>query len=208
MIRRVSSALLLVFLTLSLWGSGQTQGLSTLQQAIASGEVNARFYGTGSSSGESVMVDVSRGPKGARASKTVTVPPGSRLASADAGAQGMTILAVAGRATGANSYAPSTNIVVPATGVATYMLTAFCAEFHKDNPSSSTQFTLRPPDETMACIGKQSQRAAAEVEATQAAVWMYTDHATFGEVNETFSVSTQDWDTAKKIASACGVTPR
>jgi TQXA domain-containing protein len=154
------------------------------------------------------MTEVSKGPKAASEPKTVTIPPGSQLESSEAGAQGMMVLGVAGRVTGRGTYARTANIVIPATGTATYVLKAFCAEFHKDNPSESTQFTLRPPDTTLACIARQSLKANSSLEATQAAVWMYTDRLTFQEMSEKFRISSADWSAAQEIVSACGITPR
>jgi len=181
--------------------------MQTLQQAISAGQATAVFHGTGGSSGDSVMAEVSRGPKAPAAERTVSVPPGSKLASSDAGAQGMMILGVAGRVTGPNSYEPTDNIVIPARGSATYALRAFCSEFHKDNPSTSTEFTLGSPDRTLACIARRSESGNLSIEATQAAVWMYTDGVTYGEMNQKFPISTGDWNQARGVASACGVTP-
>lgn len=189
MIRRSLVPLLIVLLALTLWSSVYAQTATpTLQEAIAAGQANARFYGTGGSSGDSVKVEVSKGPKAASGPKTVTIPPGSQLESSEASAQSMMVLEVAGRVTGPGTYAPSANIVIPTTGVATYILNAFCAEFHKDNPSENTHFTLSSPDTTLACIARQSLEAHSSLEATQAAVWMYTDHLTFQEMNEKVSI--------------------
>src|SRR5579872_4304700 len=105
-----SSLLLMVLLTFLLAGcsgSGSALPTTTLQEAITAGQADARFYGTGGSSGDSVMVDVSKNPNAAPGSQTVTIPPGSRLESSDAGAQSMVVLRVAGRVAGANSYEPS-----------------------------------------------------------------------------------------------------
>lgn len=209
MIRRTVVSLLIILLGLALWSSVYAQtSIPTLQQATAAGQANTRFYGTGGSSGDSVMVEVSKGPKAASGPKTVTVPPGSQLASSDASAQNMMVLGVAGRVTGGGTYAPSDDIVIPASGTATYVLNAFCAEFHKDNPSESTHFTLRSPDVTLACIAKQSVKSRLSVEATQAAVWMHTDGLTYEEMVEKFNISRADWNRARQIVSACGVTPR
>jgi TQXA domain-containing protein len=209
MVRRSLVPLLIVLLGLTLWSSAYPQTATpTLQQAIAAGQANTRFYGTGGSSGDSVMVEVSKGPKAASGPKTVTVPPGSQLESSQGGAQNMMVLGVGGRVTGPSTYAPSDNIVIPETGTATYILNAFCAEFHKDNPSESTQFTLRSPDATLACIARQSLKAHSSIQTTQAAVWMFTDRLTFTEMNETFSISSSEWNNAEEIVSACGITPR
>ena len=117
--------LAMVLLTLLLagcGGSGSALPTTTLQEAIAAGQADARFYGTGGSSGDSVMVDVSKNPQATPGWQTVTIAPGSRLESSDAGAQSMVVLRVAGRVIGANSYEPSSDIVIPASGSATYAL--------------------------------------------------------------------------------------
>ncbi len=207
MLRRSLVPLLAVLLSLTLWNSAYAQANTpTLQQAIAAGQANARFYGTGGSSGDSVMVEVSKGPKAAEAPKTVTIPPGSPLESSEAGAQSMIVLGVSGLVTGSNTYEPRDNIVIPTSGKATYALNAFCSEFHKENPSESTSFTLRSPDPTFTCIARRSLKGSLSIEATQAAVWIYTDRLTFDEMNEKFTVTRSDWNKAREIVAACGVT--
>ena len=119
------------------------------------------------------------------------------------------ILGVAGRSSGGAGYSPSTNIVVPAVGLATYVLNAFCAEFHKENPSESTSFTLKQPDSQLACIAKQGGRGSGvSLEATQAAVWIYTDNLTYQQMAEKFNISRADWDRASQLVRTCGITPR
>jgi hypothetical protein len=113
----------------------------------------------------------------------------------------MTILGVAGRAVSETSYQPTSVITVPDRGSAVYILEAFCAEFHKDNPSESTHFTLKPPDQVLACIARGGKGLS--VSAYQSAVWMYTDNATFSEVNEKFDVSRQDWAKGEALFRRC-----
>ena len=177
------------------------QGAESLLEGIRTDAVRAEFTGTGGSSGDSVKVRVAKGPKAAPGPQDYTVPPGSQLASSDASAQSMTILSVAGEAAGKNSYKPTSVITVPAKGTATYVLKAFCAEFHKENPSTSTHFTLKEPDPGLACIARNGKDLS--VPAYQAAVWMYTDNATFSEVNEKFAVSTQEWSSGEPVFRRC-----
>jgi hypothetical protein len=113
----------------------------------------------------------------------------------------MTIMGVAGKDLGGFSYQPTSVITVPAKGTATYILTAFCSEFHKDNPSESTHFTLKPPSPVMSCIARTGKQLP--VPAYQAAVWMYTDNVNFSEVNEKFEVSPQDWAKGAAVYQRC-----
>jgi hypothetical protein len=177
------------------------QGSPSILPAVASGEVRIDFSGTGGSSGDSVRARVSKGYKATPGAHTYSVPPGTMLASSDAGAQSMMIAGVAGRETSSESYTPSSTITVPPNGAATYILKAFCAEFHKENPSESTTFSLRAPDPVLACIARSGQGLS--VPAFQAAVWMYTDNATYGTVNEKFTVSRQDWASAERVFQRC-----
>jgi hypothetical protein len=181
----------------------------SLQQAIAAGQVHIQFHGTGGSSGDTVMAEVSKGPQaksGRDTGGTFRIPPGSELESSDSGAQNMVILGVAGRVTGHGTYAPQTQITVPATGAATYLLRAFCTQFHKNNPSSATSFTLGRPNAVLTCIGRQSRAASLSVPATQAAIWMYSDRITFEEVNSEFQVSSMEWAEAQRVFAACSTS--
>jgi len=195
---RVFPALLALVLTLGLYAQ---QSAPSLLTGITGEAVNAQFTGTGGSSGDSVKVRVSKGPKDTPGPHTYSVPPGSMLASSEAGAQGMMILGVAGRETGSMTYTPTSSITVPSVGTAIYILKAFCAEFHKENPSESTTFTLREPDKMLACIARGGRDLS--VSAFQAAVWMYTDDATFSKTNEKFDVSAEDWQKAESVFRKC-----
>ena len=182
---------------------------SSLQVAINRGEVIARFQGTGGSSGDSVIVEISKGPK-AGGPQAFSVVAGSKLASIDPAAQDMIISQVAGRSAGSGSqmYIPVRDMQVPTSGTATYVLTAYCANFHKENPSTNTIFTLQSSNPTARCLVEQSLRRKVSIEATQAAIWMYTDRLTFMQVNDKFDVSRTDWDTASAVVAACGVPPK
>ena len=177
------------------------QALPSLQSGIQSGAVTADFTGTGGSSGDSVKVRVAKGPKATPGPHHYDVPPGSQLASSDAAAQSMTILGVAGLATGENTYRPTSVITVPSVGSAVYLLQAFCSEFHKENPSPYTHFTLGEPDPVMACIARHGRNLS--VPAYQAAVWMYTDNASFSEVNQKFAVTPEEWSSGEAVFRRC-----
>jgi len=83
---------------------------------------------------------------------------------------------------------------------------AYCAEFEKDNPSASTTFTLGSLDATLACIVQAAHQLSTE--ATQAAVWMHTDRATYAHINAKFPVSRADWTAAQDVIRRCrGAAP-
>ena len=74
-------------------------------------------------------------------------------------------------------------------------------------------YKLRQRQHGVECLGRRSLEVGAGVLATQAAVWMYSDHLTYemsekmtGLAGETI-VSRSDWDAGRMIATACGVVP-
>ena len=177
----------------------------TLQQAILSGQVVASFRGTGASSGQSVMVELSRGPNAPRDRSWVVIPAGSRLESSGSGFQDMMVLGVHGWLNRGSRVVRKRTMLIPTRGSATYPLDAFCVDFHENNPSATTSFTLRSPDSTLECISSGSMASELPIAATQAAVWMYTDRVTFDEMASHFSVSPNNWNAGLKVAAACGV---
>ncbi len=167
--------------------------------AIASGRVKVTFRGTGGSSGDSIEAIVTRTDKTA-GNLELTLAPGSRLQSGNTAAQSMVIAAVKGQVMSQNSYSPSSVMEVGNTP-RTYILEAYCSEFEKDNPSSTTMFSLGPVDPILACILSDASRLSTQ--AKQAAVWIYTDKASFSHVNAKFDVSRSDWDAAVAVVRKC-----
>ncbi len=172
-----------------------------LAAVLASGRVSAVFRGNGGSSGDAIELVVAKAAQAGPGILSLTIAPGTRLQSQDAAAQSMVVAGVRGRATGGDSYEPSSVIVVSGTGPTTYFLEGYCMEFEKDNPSSNTTFSMTSPDPVLACI--LSEANGLSTDAKQAAVWIYTDHATFEHVNEKFSVSRADWDAAEAVVRKC-----
>jgi len=174
---------------------------TTLAHASARGLVTVSVSGTGASSGDSVKVRVARRSKAGPGNLALTVPPGTRLASADAGAQNMVVAGVRGRMTGPSSYHPSSEIVVSGTTPATYLLEAYCADFERDNPSGDTRFSVGRPDPVLACILKRA--APLSVAGIQAAVWIHTDKVTYDHMSEKFPVSAADFRKAQAVVRQC-----
>jgi hypothetical protein len=182
-----------IFLTRSV---SQAEDLAT---AVAAGKVNVSFQGTGGSSGDSIRVIVTKTDKSGE-NLALTIPAGTRLKSGNPSAQSMVIAAVKGQVMGENSYSPSSVIEVGDTPT-TYVLEAFCLEFEKDNPSSATRFSFEPFDPVLACILNEASQLSTQ--AKQAAVWIYTEKASFSHVNAKFYVSRSDWDAAAAVVSRC-----
>jgi hypothetical protein len=167
--------------------------------ALAAGQISATFRGIGGSSGDSIEVVVAKtariGPE-----LELTMTPGTRLQNASSSAQNMVIAGVQGERMGASSYSPGPVIRVQDTPT-TYILEAYCTDFEKANPAPQSQFQLGKADPVLACI--LSKAAGVSPEAKQAAVWIYTDKATYGLVNAKFPLSTNDWNGAVAVVKKC-----
>ena len=170
--------------------------------AIASGKVSARFRGNGGSSGDVVEVTFSKRYGGD--GMVLTVTPGTRLRSGTPGIQGMVLAGVKGEKTGVSGYYRRESMVVDATP-RTYVLEAYCAEFSKGNPTSSTLLWAEGVDPMLGNILRET--SVLSLQAKQAAVWMHTDWATFQQVNRKFRVSGADWIAAEAAVKRCMAAP-
>ena len=156
--QKLASLLFAVCLSLNLAAAAQQKVTPavTLQSAVAAGKVEAEFFGTGASSGDSVKLKVKKGPRAVRGPLKITVPPGSILRSSSGSAQSMVISGVEGIDKGIDMggrvFRPTSRIVLNGSSTVTYVLKAFCAEFEKENPSSFTTFSLERPSPVLACI--------------------------------------------------------
>ncbi len=157
--------------------------------------------GTGASSGDAVKLTVS--PKGKRGAREVVlnIPPGTRLRSSSGGAQGMVVAGVRGRSLGGNQFTPTSEIRASGSQPTTYILEAYCAEFHKANPGPSVRFKIGKQDPVLACIFREARGLS--VAAKQAAVWIYTDHVTYRQVRAKFPVTQSEWDEAQRVIRRC-----
>ena len=193
----------LFFLTAVL-AYGQATETVGLYEAMREGKVIANFTATGASSGDSIEAAVSKGPAAHASTLVLTVPPGLKLLNGNGSWQSMVVFGVRGRSLGGGRYIPTSTITLSnSMPSATYVLSAYCAEFQKDNPSPSSVFTVQPPDDIAACILSDAARQGLSVQATQAAVWIYTDHVDYGTMSHKFPVSGSDWQAASSVAGAC-----
>lgn len=172
----------------------QTEDLAA---AVANGKVSVTFQGLGGSSGDTIQADI-RATSKAGGDLELTVAPGTRLQCGNSSAQNMVIAEVKGRLVGGNAYAP-TGVIRASTTPTTYVFEAYCTDFEKNNPASEAPFTLGKVDPALAFILNKSGSTIAK----QAAVWIYTDHASFDHVNQKFPVSQGEWEAAKAIVREC-----
>lgn len=167
--------------------------------AVSAGKVSVNFHGTGGSSGDSIEATIVATPN-ASGDLVLTIAPGTRLQSGSALSQNMVIAGVKGQMINETNYLRSSVIQVDDTNK-TYVLDAYCTDFEKENPSSDTKFTLGNVDPILACI--LSEAANLSPQAKQAAVWIYTEKATFSHVKQKFKVRRSDWKAAAAIVKKC-----
>jgi hypothetical protein len=86
----------------------------------------------------------------------------------------------------------------------TYMVAAYSAEFNKDNPSPESVLTVGDVDGRLACILQESRRNNLSAQATQAAVWMWTDRVSFENMNHKLPITGADWSAGVGIYRVCG----
>jgi hypothetical protein len=100
-------------------------------------------------------------------------------------------------------FIPANTIVLSNRKPVTYMLSAYRAEFNKNNPSVSSTFVLRSADPTLACVLREGKRRRLSLRSTQAAVWIQTDHASYDAVRQEFAIDPGDWSVGWQAASTC-----
>ncbi len=173
-----------------------------LDHVTSNGLVTAQFRSTGASSGDSILLTISKTPKASADPLPIFDLAGMRLTNVNGTGQSMVIAGVRAVMWG-NLYVPVSEITLTDYETHTYLLAAFCAEFNKDNPSPNSIFSIGNVDPTLSCILNESRTQGLSLQATQAAVWIYTDRITFETVQHKFSVDSADWSVASPLAQRC-----
>jgi hypothetical protein len=117
----------------------------------------------------------------------------------------MVISGLRGRDSGNRKYTPEQFITLTDDKPVRYVIQAYCAEFHKDNPPPD-RFDFQvaaQPEPVMACILDGARKEKLSVQGTQAAVWIHTDHVTFQEMNTRMDIGNGEWSKAEAVAARC-----
>ncbi|MBK9171365.1 MAG: ankyrin repeat domain-containing protein [Bryobacterales bacterium] len=177
----------------------------TLQEAQSRNWVTTQFHGNGASSGDAIVLTIVRLPGAPTGTLRVTVPAGTMLRSHSNAYQDMAIAAVRGRIVSASSYVPSPAIELPDNRPVTYLVSAYCANFERENPTEANGFSLGPPDPMMACLSEGGRSLS--IAALQAAVWMHTDRMTYSRMSRKFSITRSEWTAAEAVYHQCLTPP-
>jgi|GEM_PF-1879136 len=177
----------------------------TLDEAIDSDLVKAEITGKGASSGDSINLKLTR-----KTSEPIeiTVPKGTVL-HASGGAQNMVVLKLSGIPEGSQWIIPLSKIVLDSSEPQTFILEAYCLDFHKDNPSSSTKFSVGTATDhqilrILNAVDDLSSDTAS-LAAIQIAIWVVTEDVSKSELYNRFSAEQSDINNAKIILEEAGI---
>jgi hypothetical protein len=91
----------------------------------------------------------------------------------------------------------------------TYVFRAYCLEFHKDNPSSSDQFSMTgTANQDVVKVLNAAETLSptvTSIEAVQTAVWVVTDNVSLDDLSETFPAGASQISNARTILQGAGI---
>ena len=176
----------------------------SIKDAENAGFVRTSFRNPeGSSSGDSVLLIVVKigGPD----RLVLTIPPGLLLKSPSPASQDMIIAGLKGRDLGGGKYTPASTITLADNQPTRYVIEAYCAQFHKDNPPADKfDFGVGAPVEPgVVCVLNEARHQQLSVAGTQAAIWIHVEHVTFSEMNTRMSIGSTEWSKAEAVVLRC-----
>lgn len=176
-----------------------------LNEAIDTDLVTAEITGSGASSGDSINLKLTR-----KTSDTleITVPKGTVLHASGA-AQDMVVWKLSGIPEGSQWIIPVSKIVLDSSEPQTFILKAYCLDFHKANPSSSTRFSVgaATDPQILKILNMVDNLSSdiASVAAIQTAIWVVTEDVSENELFNRFPVEQNDINNAKVILEEAGI---
>ena len=180
----------------------------SLAEAMDQNVAEIRILGTGAASGNSITIIARR--IGDRLA-TIRVDPGTVLLSSAGNEQDMVVRRLLGWRVDQNSYNATEFITLfgPQGAEQHYAVEAYCLDFHKDNPGSSTSFSIGDPApaavQAVLDAVEQLPAAAEDVAVVQAAVWAVTDDVTGPELAS--RGYEPDQESVRSILQTAGLDP-
>ena len=139
-----------------------------LDQAVRDGKVSVRVHGLGGSTGDALEIAVRSRVPGVL---HLSITPGT-VFRCSGGAQDMVAAAVKGLRLSGNTYSPTSVIHLDDQEQRTYVVEAYCLDFHKNNPSTNDTFTISTLDRKSERILRAGSQESASIGAIQSALWM------------------------------------
>jgi len=181
----------------------------TLPEALAAGMVEAEFRGTGSASGDIVTMAI-RLVEAVDEIVNLSVPPGMMLTNTAGGEQDLVIRGLTGLMTGESTYRSVTDITLHDVEWREYILEAYCAEAHDDNPAADGLLTAsESSNEDLAKVfAAVDELAIDDLQVIQAAVWAVTDNIRASELEAVgYGLDDTRLAQAREIIAAAGLDP-
>ena len=173
----------------------------TLDEAVKAGKVEVTIMGMGGSTGDTIQMAVQRKvPETLRLALT----PGTVFKSANGNVQNMIAASITGERVGEKSHRPTSTIVLTDNAKHTFIIAAYCMDFHKGNPGPSDSFTLASPDDRGMKIVQAGEKASASIQAIQAALWMDRENISATELRGRFPVDDKDIAVARGLLQELG----
>lgn len=177
----------------------------TLSEAVDKNFIKAEITGNGASSGDSINLKLTRLTN---YTTEINVSRGTVLLASGA-AQNMVVNKVRGIPEDTMRITPILKIILDSSEPQTFILDAYCLEFHERNPSRSTKFsvgTLTDP-KIMRILDALDELSSdtTSVDAIQTAIWVVTDDVSKKELVDKFPVEPNDIDNAKIILEKAGI---
>jgi hypothetical protein len=177
----------------------------TLSEAVDNGLIKAKITGSGASSGDSVNLELIRLTS---ERMEITVPKGMVLIASDE-SQNMVVNKVSGIPEDSKWIIPVSEIILDSSDPQTYILEAYCLDFHKNNPGSNTRFSIEtvtdPEIQSILDALDNLSQDITTVEAIQTAIWISTDDLSKEELLDKFSVDQKEIDNARTILEEAGI---
>lgn len=168
----------------------------TLGQAVSEGKVAVKVSASGGSSGDTIELSVQR--KG-NAALRVAVPAGTVFQCVGGAAQNLAAARVKGETSGGDSYSPATTIELDDNGWHTYVIEAYCMDFHKDNPAPANAYTLGGVDAYAGKIVAAGLALNASLNTIQAALWIGREKIPDAELTRKFEIDGSDLQKAHAL---------
>ena len=168
----------------------------SLAEAVKAGLVRFEIKGLGGSTGDAIEIVAQR-----QGSNTLrlALDAGTVFENRSASVQRMAAFGIKGERVGANTYRPSTVMVLADDRAKRFIVEAYCLDFDRDNPVDGSGFTLAPVDARAARLLSAGHAASANPEAIQCALWLMGGGVSESDLRRRFPASEQDVAAARRL---------
>ena len=168
----------------------------SLAEALKGGLVRFEIRGLGGSTGDAIEIMAQR-----QGSNTLwlALEAGTVFQNGSVSVQRMAGAGIKGERVGANTYRPSTVMVLVDDRPKRFIVEAYCLDLDKDNPAEGSGFTLAPVDARVAHLLSAGRAASARPETIQCALWLMGGEVSEYNLKQRFPASDDDIDAARRL---------